>query len=211
MHEKGNKSSNGRSWSEWASDAGDWSEQISLRDALIFGAGALLMLAAARMAPPFAMRAVGSMRAMAGTDPFDALAQDHQKVLAVFDRIEATDTSMVTRRNALLTQMKRMIAAHALAEEDIVYPMLYDDANRREQALKLYRDHAEIKVKLFELEVQPKNDPGWISNLRTLRQIFTSHAHEEETVEFPKLRAALDSSGRINLLGKVSREKSLLL
>jgi hemerythrin superfamily protein len=211
MYEKGNRSSNGRSWSEWASNAGDWTEQISLRDALIFGAGALLMLAAARMAPPFAMRAMGSMRGMAGTDPFDALAQDHQKALAVFDRLEATDITMVTRRNTLLTQLKRMIAAHALAEEDIVYPMLCDDAHRREQALKLYRDHAEIKVKLFELEVQPKDDSSWISNLRTLRQIFASHAHEEETIEFPKLRAALDSSGRVNLLGKVSREKSLLL
>jgi hemerythrin superfamily protein len=211
MYEKRNRSSDGRSWSEWASGAGEWTEQISLRDALMFGAGAMLMLAAARMAPPFAMRAVGSMRGMAGTDPFDALAQDHQKALAVFDRIDATDTSMVTRRNMLLTQLKRMITAHALAEEDIVYPMLYDDAHRREQALKLYRDHAEIKVKLFELEVKPKDDPSWIEDLRTLRQIFASHAHEEETVEFPKLRAALDNSGRVNLLGKLSREKSLLL
>jgi hemerythrin superfamily protein len=209
MYDNRNRSSDGRSWSEWAS--GEWNEQISLRDALMFGAGAMLMLAAARMAPPFAMRAVGSMRGMAGTDPFDALAQDHQKALAVFNHIEATDSSMVTRRNTLLTQLKRMITAHALAEEDIVYPMLYDDAHRREQALKLYRDHAEVKVKLFELEVKPKNDPSWIQDLRTLRQMFASHAHEEETVEFPRLRAALDSSRRVNLLGKVSREKSLLL
>ena len=100
MYENRNRSSDGRSWSEWAS--GEWSEQISLRDALMFGAGAMLMLAAARMAPPFAMRAVGSIRGMTGTDPFDALAQDHQKALMVFDHIEATDTSMVTRRNVLL-------------------------------------------------------------------------------------------------------------
>ena len=209
MYDNRNRSSDGRSWSEWAS--GEWSEQISLRDALMFGAGAMLMLAAARMAPPFAMRAVGSIRGMAGTDPFDALAMDHKKALAVFDHIEATDNSMVTRRNTLLTQLKRMIAAHSLAEEDIVYPMLCDDAHRREEALKLYRDHAEIKVKLFELEVKPKNDPSWISDLRALRQIFAAHAHEEETIEFPRLRAALDESRRVNLLGKVSREKSLLL
>ena len=209
MDDNRNRSSDGRSWSEWAS--GEWSEQISLRDGLMFGAGAMLMLAAARMAPPFAMRAVGSIRGMAGTDPFDALAQDHQKALMVFDHIEATDNSMVTRRNTLLTQLKRMIAAHSLAEEDIVYPMLCDDAHRREEALKLYRDHAEIKVKLFELEVKPKNDPSWISDLRALRQIFAAHAHEEETIEFPRLRAALDNSRRVNLLGKVSREKSLLL
>jgi hemerythrin superfamily protein len=104
-----------------------------------------------------------------------------------------------------------MIAAHSMAEEDIVYPMLCDDAHRREEALKLYRDHAEVKVKLFELEVKAKDDPSWITDLRSLRQMFASHAHEEETIEFPKLRAALDESRRANLLGKVSREKSLLL
>jgi hemerythrin superfamily protein len=223
MHEQKDRSSHGRSWSEnrswsnnrswsdWFSGRTDWTQQISMRDAMIFGAGALLMLGAARVAPPFATRAMGTMRAMAGTDPFDALAQDHQRVLAVFDRLEATDTSMISRRNAILTQLKRMIAAHALAEEDIVYPMLCDDAHRREQALKLYRDHAEIKVKLFELEVKPKKDPSWIEDLRSLRQLIASHAHEEETVEFPRLRAALDESRRVNLLGKVSREKSLLL
>ena len=59
----------------------DWP---NTRDVMIFGAGMLLSLAASRVAPPFAGRAIGSIRAMAGTDPFDALAQDHQKVLALF-------------------------------------------------------------------------------------------------------------------------------
>lgn len=190
---------------------GNGSARISGRDALAFGAGALLMFGITRIAPPFAMRAFGSLRGMAGTDPFDALAQDHKRALAMFDMIERTDTSMAARRNVLLTQLKRMIAAHSLAEEDIVYPMLCDDAHRRDQALKLYRDHAEVKVKLFELEVRPKNDAHWIDDLRSLRQMFADHAQEEEQVEFPKLRAALDDMGRSNLLGKVSREKSLLL
>ena len=85
------------------------------RDMMIFGAGMLLSLAASRVAPPFAGRAIGSMRAMAGTDPFDALAQDHQKVLALFEAIEATDNSATTRRAAMLFQLKRMLTAHALA------------------------------------------------------------------------------------------------
>src|SRR5207237_7870441 len=102
------------------------------RDMMIFGAGMLLSLAASRVAPPVAGRAIGSIRAMTGTDPFDALAQDHQKVLALFDRIEATEDSAIARRNAMLLQLKRTLTAHALAEEDIVYPMLHDDAHRRE-------------------------------------------------------------------------------
>ncbi|TMK27235.1 MAG: hypothetical protein E6G69_15880, partial [Alphaproteobacteria bacterium] len=87
------------------------------RDMMIFGAGMLLSLAASRVAPPIAGRAIGSIRAMTGTDPFDALAQDHQNVLAMFEAIEATDNSATMRRAAMLFQLKRMVTAHALAEE----------------------------------------------------------------------------------------------
>jgi hemerythrin superfamily protein len=186
----------------------DW---FSARDALTFGAGAMIMLAASRLAPPVAGRAIGSIRAMAGTDPFEALAQDHQKALALFDRIEATEDSAIARRNSMLLQLKRMLTAHALAEEDIVYPMLHDDAHRREQAKKLYREHAEVKVRLFELEHKAKDDPTWIEDLRALHRMVRDHAQEEETIEFPKLRAALDEARCTTLLGEVQREKSMLL
>jgi hemerythrin superfamily protein len=111
----------------------------------------------------------------------------------------------------LLLQLKRMLTAHALAEEDIVYPMLHDDAHRTEQAKKLYNEHAMVKVKLFELEHKAKDDPTWIDDLRALHRMVAEHVHEEEQIEFPKLRAALDQSQCTNLLGEVSREKSMLL
>ena len=184
---------------------------ISVRDALMFGAGTLLGLASGRVAPPFAGRAIGSLRAMTGADPFDQLARDHQKVLALFEQIEATDNPAIARRSAMLLQLKRMLTAHALAEEDIVYPMLRDDAHRDEQAKKLYRDHAEVKIKLFELEHMAKDDPRWIAEIRSLHRTIEEHAREEEQNEFPKLRAALNQAQCATLLGDVSREKSLLL
>jgi hemerythrin superfamily protein len=190
---------------------GNLTEWLTGRNMMIFGAGAMLMLAASRLAPPIAGRAIGTMRAMSDTDPFEALAQDHQKLLALFGRIEATDNSAVIRRNAMLLQLKRMLTAHALAEEDIVYPMLHDDAQRRDQAKKLYSEHAAVKVKLFELEHKAKDDRTWIDDLRALHRMIAEHAHEEEQIEFPKLRAALNESQCTNLLGEVSREKSMLL
>lgn len=186
-------------------------QTISARDAIMFGAGAAVMLTASRIAPPFAGRAIGSLKAMAGSDPFDALAQDHHRVLALFDRIEATEDNAIVRRAAMLLQVKRMLTAHALAEEDIVYPMLHDDAQRREQAKKLYREHAEVKVRLFELEHKAKDDPSWIGELKSLHRMVEEHAREEELNEFPKLRAALDQAQCASLLGEVSREKSMLL
>ena len=44
-----------------------------------------------------------------------------------------------------------------------------------------------------------------------LHRIVAEHAREEEESEFPKLRAAIDASQTANLVGEVSREKSMLL
>jgi hemerythrin superfamily protein len=148
---------------------------------------------------------------MAGTDPFDALAQDHRKVLALLDRLAETDNAATMRRAAMLFQVKRMLTAHALAEEDIVYPMLHDDAHRAEEARKLYREHADIKVRLFELEHKAKDDRSWVEDIRALRRVIAEHAREEEETEFPRLRAALDERRTSNLLGEVHREKSMIL
>lgn len=184
---------------------------ISARDLISFGAGVLAGLAAGRIAPPVAGQAIGSLTARAGGDPFDALARDHRNVLALFDVIERTDDSARLRRATLLFQLKRMLTAHTLAEEDIIYPMLRDDAQREEMATKLYRDHAEMKVRLFELEHQSKNSPAWMSKLRELRQIIEAHARQEEESEFPRLRSILKEGGRSQLFGEIRREKALLL
>ena len=184
---------------------------LSGRDLIAFGAGLLTGLGLGRIAPPVAGQAIGSLSALAGRDPFDALAQDHRNVLAMFDVIERTDSSARARRSALLFQIKRMLTAHSLAEEDIIYPMLRDDAHREEMASQLYREHAEMKVHLFELEHQAKDEPGWIAKLRDLRGIIERHARQEEDTEFPRLRAALGGDGKSRLLGAIRREKALIL
>src|ERR671922_163926 len=114
-------------------DRGEW---LTGRDLVAFGIGALVTLVASRLAPPAAGRAIGQMRTLTGTDPFEALAQDHRKALALFERIEATEPSATARRAMMLFQLKRMLTAHALAEEDVVYPMLRDDAHRNEEATR---------------------------------------------------------------------------
>ncbi len=186
-------------------------QTFSGRDLAVFGVGMILGLAAGRLAPPLAGRAMGSVSSLAGRDPFEALAQDHRNVLALFDVIGKTDASARLRRSTLLFQLKRMLTAHALAEEDIIYPMLRDDARRVEAANQLYREHAEMKIRLFELEHQAKDDPGWSTKLRELREIIAAHARQEEESEFPRLRAALDGQGKSRLLGEIGREKALVL
>ena len=187
-----------------------WKPESTL---LAFGAGALLALAASRLAPPAAARAIGATRAYAGADPFDLLARDHRLVLGLLTLIERTDDSARVRRAALLFQVKRMLTAHALAEEDVVYPMLYDEAERKQMANRLYREHATLKIRLYELEHMDKGDPAWIEKLRELRKLIEDHARDEEENEFPALRAAIgeDRERMARVFGDVQREKSLAL
>jgi hemerythrin superfamily protein len=181
------------------------------RDAALFAAGAALMLLAARVMPPLAGPALGAARVAMGGDPFDALARDHRLVLALLRTMEQTGESATIRRAAMLFQLKRMLAAHAMAEEDVVYPLLRDEAHAEDVAHGLYREHADMKIRLYELERLPKDDPRWLPNLRALRALIEAHARHEEETEFPRLRAALDEQATARVSSDVQREKALLL
>ncbi len=51
--------------------------------------------------------------------------------------------------------------------------------HRAEEAKKPHREHADTKVRLFELEHEPKDDPSWIEGIREVRRIVAEHAREE--------------------------------
>lgn len=173
-------------------------------------AGAALALVGSRLLPPLAGQAMDTARAALGRDPFDALARDHRRALALFDTIAATAPSATLRRSAMLLQLKRMLSAHALAEEDVVYPILSDMGHGDEAARQLYREHAEMKVRLHELERMAKDDPAWVDRLCALRHLIERHGHEEETQHFPALKRHLDRQGIARLSAEVQREKALL-
>jgi len=176
-----------------------------------FAAGAALSFVASRLMPPLAGRAIGAVRAAAGGDPFDALARDHQRVLGMIDTLLQADDGATMRRTATLLQIKRALTAHAFAEEDVVYPLLHDQADAAQAADRLYREHADLKLHLFRLEQLPKDDPRWRDELGALRDLIARHARDEEEIEFPRLRAALSPDATARLSSEVAREKQLVL
>lgn len=176
-----------------------------------FAAGAALSFAASRLMPPFAGRAVGLARVAAGGDPFDALARDHRMVLGMMDTVLRSDGQAQMRRTASLLQIKRSLTAHALAEEDIVYPMLRDEVGAIEASDRLYREHADMKIHLFRLEHLRPDDPRWQEEMTALRDLVARHAADEENNEFPRLRERLSREDIVQLSGDVSREKQFVL
>ena len=143
--------------------------------------------------------------------PFEALVADHRAILTLLDELAETPDQAILGRTQRLFRLKRRLAAHALAEEDVVYPELVYDGRSGDEARQLYREHADMKMLLFRLEQMPKDDPEWHSQLLDLKKLIEDHIRQEETIEFVKLRAALDEAGLKRLSAHMYREKAMLL
>jgi hemerythrin superfamily protein len=184
---------------------------VSMRGLAAFASGAAAALLASRLFPPIVAQAAGTARVSAGGDPFDALARDHRVILSLLDRMEHSRDDAVFDRTQLLLRLKRRLAAHAMAEEDVVYPLLHDRAHEVEDTKQLYSEHASMKMSLYALEQTPKNDPRWRGLARDLKALIERHVHQEEQVDFPKLRQLMDTRETARMSGEVQREKALLL
>lgn len=178
---------------------------------LTLGAGLLVGFVASRLLPIGIAAASGAIRAASGKDPFDILIRQHKELLSLLDRMEALTTHQIARRNALAYWFKRQISKHAMAEEDVVYPMLHDDAQRAEQADKLYAEHAQMKILLFELQRAVHSDEAWQSAVRGLRAEIEPHARQEEQEEFPRLRELLDQREKIKLGRQIHQFEAVIV
>jgi len=184
---------------------------FTARNVTAFTGGVVAALIASRVLPPLMAQAVGSARAGAGHDPFDTLAQDHRAILSLLEAMQRSPGNATLHRTQLLFRLKRRLAAHALAEEDVVYPLLHDRAHEVEDTRHLYAEHADMKMLLFALETTPKDDPRWLELVGRLKGLIEGHVRQEEEVDFPRLRALLGQRDTMLLSGSMSREKALIL
>ena len=174
----------------------------------IGAAGGLLL---GRFLPVLFANAGGLAQGAAGGDPFAGLIAEHRKLLSLLQEMEGVPADNWAKRKLLFFRFKRTIGKHAMAEEDIVYPLLKTQAERHEATQKLYREHASMKIHLFELEAAIHSDTEWAEAVAALRGEIEPHAREEEEVEFPRLRELLDQAAIAQLTRKIRQEESLLV
>lgn len=183
----------------------------SARDVAAIGLGMAAGILASRILPPLFASASGSIRARMGEDPFEPLINDHRKIMATLSEMEQCPTDARARRGTLFLALKRKLAKHAMAEEDVVYPMLQDQAGNAEQAKHLFSEHADMKITLFELENILKCGDDWSRHVNRLRNLIESHIREEEEEGFPALRHALSERRSRSLAGLIRREEAMVL
>lgn len=184
---------------------------ISGRNLAVMASGVALGVASSRLLPPLLAQTFGDVRSRMGKDPLERLTQDHRHILSVLQQMEGTSVDELARRARLFLSLKRTFAKHAMAEEDVVYPLLHDEVRDVEQSKRLYAEHGEMKILLFEIEQALMERRSWDEQVRSLGSMVERHAREEEDVEFPKLRQALDTRRTRRLSSQVRREEALVL
>ena len=181
------------------------------RNVAMLAGGVAAGVVASRLLPPLVCAITGSTRVRAGGDPFDLLIKDHRDILSLLDEMIAGPSASAPRRGRQFLVLKRKLAKHALAEEDVVYPIVHNDTASGDERKHLYDEHAEMKILLHEIETQLKSGEDWSGSVRPLREIVRRHAEEEEKTVFPELRRELSRSHQPRLSGQISREEALIL
>jgi hemerythrin-like domain-containing protein len=166
---------------------------------------------ASKVVPPLIAASKASSRVRAGGDPFQLLIEDHRQILACLDRMAGTPPDSKVRRAGLFLMLKRKLAKHAMAEEDVVYPILHGRSGEADRGKHLYEEHADMKIALFEMERKIKAGEDWTENVASLRELIRRHADEEETHVFPQLRRQMEEDRLPKISAEISREEAMVV
>lgn len=183
----------GRATSDWSAGSAG-----TLAAAAVAGAAVGL---AANLGRKFVVQGVA---ATAG-DWDEILAAEHRVVLALFDKIEATEDNQTMVRKHLLTKLRNALGKHAIEEENAVYPAVRESDSAHD-ADALNGEHGYVKTYLYELGNMPAEGAAWLAKARQLRALLEEHIRMEETEVFPALKRALTEEQNARLTAAVNRE-----
>ena len=137
---------------------------------------------------------------MADKDAITVLKDDHRLVDELFQQIEdipsdaPAGSEQMKRRRTLFEQVSEELSRHAVAEEELLYPLVRsaipDGKRLADHALE---EHQEVKETLARLERMSRSDLGFEPEFTTLMTNVREHVKEEEAELFPLLEAHCDA------------------
>lgn len=196
------RSDNNRSPSSAERSAFRWGSTGAIAGAALGGAALMI---AANLGRKFLTQALSG----SGGNWADRLAAEHDAVLAIFDKMRATDETQTMQRRMLLMKLGYALDRHAYAEEHVVYPALRE-ANDTADAKELETEHGEVKEFLYRLHHMELDDPAWIDTVTDFRNAVRVHAKMEEEQVFPRLRSAIDEDLDARLTKEVNKAEFMM-
>lgn len=128
-------------------------------------------------------------------DVVDFLKAQHQKIKELFGEVTSSTGS---QREQAFFELRRMLAVHETAEEEIVHPTAKDEIPNGEAIVgaRLKEERAAKEV-LGELEKLDVDSTDFETKFRSFQNDVLAHAESEEQKEFSRLAERLDDD-RLN-------------
>ncbi|WP_043527791.1 hemerythrin domain-containing protein [Litchfieldella xinjiangensis] len=143
-----------------------------------------------------------------GTDVTDILTADHKEMLDLVNQIKRT--SEPSQRRELTDTLIAEVMRHSVAEEMHVYPAIkthvpsgVDEVEHDKQ------EHDQIVQVMREMESVDVSEADFTAQIDKLEDLLRHHANDEESEQFPKLRANVVGEKLVELGEKVQDAKRL--
>ncbi|UAK30788.1 hemerythrin domain-containing protein [Nocardia asteroides] len=126
------------------------------------------------------------------TDAIDFLVHQHGRIRQLF--VETADTTDPVERESKFFELRRLLAVHETAEEEIIHPRarreIGDGASVVDARLE---EENKAKKQLAAMEELDISSMEFQVKLAALREAVLAHADHEEREEFTQLREELDA------------------
>jgi len=117
----------------------------------------------------------------------EAIKADHDEFRRVLLRLENTTEKEVELRKQLLPHFTRILYAHHVAEEEVLFPEMEKKKELKDMALDLTEEHRAMIILLDDLELSGWAFKFWRHRLRPFREIIVVHWNKEETLLIPHM------------------------
>ncbi len=133
----------------------------------------------------------------------DIIRMDHAKANTLFAEIAGTDDPQKIQE--YYGQLYKDLTAHALAEEEVVYPAVRSYYSETQE---LYDEQSEMKAVMEEIKAMSPSAAGFKDKVKQLHDITMEHIRQEENDVFAKIRENFSSEQSEQLATQFKSAKS---
>ena len=140
-------------------------------------------------------------------DVVDVLTTDHREAL---DLVEQIPTAAPEQRRDLADTVIAELMRHSVAEEMYVYPAMREHLPEGDAAVQHdIEEHQQLEEAMKALESLDSADPRFLEVLGQLEAVLRDHIRDEETEQFPQLRARVPREQLVEMAAKVETAKKV--
>jgi hemerythrin superfamily protein len=132
---------------------------------------------------------------MPETDVVELLMHQHEQIRGLLQEV---DEKKGDKRAAAFERLRRLLAVHETAEEEIVHPMARRSLKNGHKVINArLEEENEGKKMLRALEMMGPSAQGFDALFAEFRKAVLEHAEREEREEFPELRTHSSGERRV--------------